>query len=808
MLHILGSVAPPGDGFAVRGGPEGAPTVYVVEPHANAVYADAVLPFQPAAIVLDDNQRYPSSDRQQLLALSADGTMAMVETGRHAFAWRVPGVLAGVAMAALLYLLARLLFRRRAIALLVAFLIVSDGLLFVQSRIGMNDSYVGLGIVAAYVLFAALWLKPGGRRRQWLAFALVMPVIGLSLGLALASKWVAAYAIGGLGILALARSALGRLLLLAGLVVATTVLGYIAISVPEGQTGGNYLFLAIMVAITLAAVVANVIHPVAWSWAEQRLAIGAPIAAGAVIVLAALTTGQASTRLALGPIAATPIDLGILGFGLGAAVYSGFFLLGRFGFGPMARAPDPRDPVLLLDPPTAAPRGWLNLGSGYGLPAVWTLVCLVAIPIGIYILSYVPWAMVENHQLIPGWPAGHTGQTLAQLTGDMYRYHNNLSTPHPASSPWWAWPFDFKPVWFYEESFAGGTAASIYDAGNLIAFWLAIPAMAFIAWQAFVRRSAALALVVIAFACQWIAWARIDRAAFQYHYYTALPFLLIALAYFLAELWNGASRRTWLLARVTAGVAVLAPFGLWLLHRPLCAFVQVTAVNPGSQACPTLIPDLTVSPRAVAIAVVVAVGVVLLLRILLSIGDDSAEDGVRGARLRDHLLAAVVTAVGTTIAFIAATTLFGDKAAIHLAGVPVEPIALVVTLALVPVAAMVATARDARRFVAGALVAIAFWFVLWYPNLAALPLPANIHNAYQGVLPTYLYPFQFPVSTQARAATPPPLLAPGPIALLISLSAVAVAVGYSTWSWRVALAERRRAAAIGLPGAEGEVDGA
>jgi hypothetical protein len=121
---------------------------------------------------------------------------------------------------------------------------------------------------------------------------------------------------------------------------------------------------------------------------------------------------------------------------------------------------------------------------------------------------------------------------------------------------------------------------------------------------------------------------------------------------------------------------------------------------------------------------------------------------------------------------------------------------------------MVATARDARRFVAGALVAIAFWFVLWYPNLAALPLPANIHNAYQGVLPTYLYPFQFPVSTQARAATPPPLLAPGPIALLISLSAVAVAVGYSTWSWRIALAERRRAAAIGLPGAEGEADGA
>ena len=33
--------------------------------------------------------------------------------------------------------------------------------------------------------------------------------------------------------------------------------------------------------------------------------------------------------------------------------------------------------------------------------------------------------------------------------------------------------------------------------------------------------------------------ARIDRAAFQYHYYTALPFVVLALAYFIAEIWHG-----------------------------------------------------------------------------------------------------------------------------------------------------------------------------------------------------------------------------------------------------------------------------
>ena len=77
----------------------------------------------------------------------------------------------------------------------------------------MNDVYTGFFIIAAYAVFAWLWIDP--RRPRW-AFWTLMPVIGVLLGLALASKWVAAYAIGALGILILARSALGRLVLILG----------------------------------------------------------------------------------------------------------------------------------------------------------------------------------------------------------------------------------------------------------------------------------------------------------------------------------------------------------------------------------------------------------------------------------------------------------------------------------------------------------------------------------------------------------------------------------------------------------------
>ena len=232
----------------------------------------------PAAWGADFNPMYPSADRQQLLLFDGAGASATIDAGSHAFAWRLPGVIAGALTAALLYLLGRILFRRRLIAGLVGLFVIADGMFFVQSRIGMNDVYVGLFIVAAYTLFAAVWT---GWWRGRAAFWVAMPVIGVLLGLALASKWVAAYAIGALLLLILIRSALGRVLAILGLIGITAVLGYMAISVPAaaGSTDpgfGNLTFLLIMVALTLLAVVVAVVHPIAWTDEEMRFGVGAP----------------------------------------------------------------------------------------------------------------------------------------------------------------------------------------------------------------------------------------------------------------------------------------------------------------------------------------------------------------------------------------------------------------------------------------------------------------------------------------------------------------------------------------------------
>ncbi|MDQ3937486.1 MAG: hypothetical protein M3253_02255, partial [Chloroflexota bacterium] len=59
-----------------RGGEQ--PTVYVVEPRSNAVFADAGLPFEPRAVVLDTQPLRPAEDRAQLLAFDGEGSAATV----------------------------------------------------------------------------------------------------------------------------------------------------------------------------------------------------------------------------------------------------------------------------------------------------------------------------------------------------------------------------------------------------------------------------------------------------------------------------------------------------------------------------------------------------------------------------------------------------------------------------------------------------------------------------------------------------------------------------------------------------------
>jgi len=199
--------------------------------------------------------------------------------------------------------------------------------------------------------------------------------------------------------------------------------------------------------------------------------------------------------------------------------------------------------------------------------------------------------------------------------------------------------------------------------------------------------------------------------------------------------------------------------------------------------------------RAVGLLVVVVIGAIVLGRAvrnldLLAAGD-GGEGGATGSMrwrvVRELVIPFVLVAIGFAV-----VALLPETAILTLTSIPVEPIAILVSIPLIFLAGQVIASRDARRFAIGLGMAIAAWFVVWYPNIAALPLPSAFVNAYQGLLPTYLYAFQFPVRTGNRLVDAP-LLSPTLIILGIAVTVTCLVVAYSAWVWRLALAESKAA---------------
>jgi hypothetical protein len=511
------------------------------------------------------------------------------------------------------------------------------------------------------------------------------------------------------------------------------------------------VFLIIMLTLTGLLAAAMVRRPLPITRAELRLAIVGPLLVGGALLVVGLAAGEPGT----GEPGGTTTDLlaggrlvalGALGVLLGLGVAATAWLAGHAGRGPWAsgRAPASADPSV---------NPWLHPARWGGLGWLATLAVLTLLPLGVYIVSYAPWIELGNAWglplvgRLPFMPEGAEGaQTLPELIASMYQYHDNLRASHAATSPWWAWPLDLKPVWFFSERYAGASNGLIYDTGNVVVFWLGLAGMIFAAVAAWRRRSLSLAVVVILWAALWLPWSRIDRATFQYHVYASLPFMVLALAYFLAELWHGPSLRTWFLARAaTATAIVLVPL-LWVLRTPLCILAGTAEAHAGGAACASEVTRTAqLSQGGLAVIVLLGLGIAGVATTAWLGARRSARQPRHRARAA-HAAWPVVVALLTLAGVIAALALLDTTTTTTLT-LTSDALAVIGLLVLALPATLVLRARDPRRLVLGLLGAAALWLILFYPNLSGLPMPADLGALYQGLLPTWNWDFQFAVNS-------------------------------------------------------------
>ena len=496
--------------------------LWTIEPHMEArgsgtigmgAFDTATLDGLPLAMAFDTATTSQGDDHGRLLVSTTDdeesGSVMTVDAGSNAFAWRLAGVIFGALLVGLVYLLAATMFSRRRIAVLAAAFVALDPMSYVMSRISMNDIFVATFIVAAYLVFWQVWSGRWARSAWW-----AMPLVGILIGLAAASKWVGWYALAGLLVLVLARSDLGRLLLV----------GLAAIVLVVGGIGGPWPFLIVMLGVLALALAVSWVRPI-------RLDLREDIGALAATVMVATGIGLAFA-IAFGTVTGREPQSAV-----------------EYVFGLLARGAEAEWPVIAMVAVAAVliawrayrsirdPRSdarWFQPGEMGGFAWSWVGACLVVVPLVVYGLSYIPYLQLGHDWAIGGGP-GYSW-SIDELHAQMFGYHFNLTAGHPSSSPWWSWPLALKPTWFHVSNFDQRQVALIYNGGNPVLFWAGIPALVASGVLAWKRRSLALVLVVAAFASLYVPWIRIERATFAYHYLTAVIFAMVAVAYVVDEL--------------------------------------------------------------------------------------------------------------------------------------------------------------------------------------------------------------------------------------------------------------------------------
>jgi dolichyl-phosphate-mannose--protein O-mannosyl transferase len=184
------------------------------------------------------------------------------------------------------------------------------------------------------------------------------------------------------------------------------------------------------------------------------------------------------------------------------------------------------------------------------------VIALVAIPLVIYVASWYPFfARGQFHNLAD----------LINYQKISYDYHAHLTATHPYGSPWWSWPFLSRPVLYYAEytglgvdKFTGQPlVAWMADLGNPWIWWTSLLCVLSLPYFIIRHKSFPATVILLGFLTQYLPWSQISRVIFMYHMFGGLIFMVLALAFVLAQLAERVPRTGRFLLATHLAVAVL-----------------------------------------------------------------------------------------------------------------------------------------------------------------------------------------------------------------------------------------------------------
>lgn len=184
-------------------------------------------------------------------------------------------------------------------------------------------------------------------------------------------------------------------------------------------------------------------------------------------------------------------------------------------------------------------------------------IFFVVIPLGIYLVSYIPYLTAEG---------GGGLAAIWENQQDMLTYHGKtvLDSTHPYSSRWYQWPVMWRPIWYYSGTVSETIKEGISSFGNPLVWWIGIPAFFYVLWTAARNRDKKAIFLCVGYLAQLLPWTLVFRTTYIYHYFPAVPFVVLMLGYSIKLLYaeDPKIKRT---ALVYAGLTI----GVFILFYPV-----------------------------------------------------------------------------------------------------------------------------------------------------------------------------------------------------------------------------------------------
>ncbi|MFD3529993.1 dolichyl-phosphate-mannose--protein mannosyltransferase [Streptomyces sp. NPDC058664] len=211
-------------------------------------------------------------------------------------------------------------------------------------------------------------------------------------------------------------------------------------------------------------------------------------------------------------------------------------------------------------------------------------VSVVPVAIGTYLATWTGW-LVSDKGYFRDWAAkqdkldgGGTWSWLPEwwrslwhYEYEVYNFHVGLTSPHTYESNPWSWIVLGRPVSYFYESPAPGTAGcpattkekcaqEILALGTPLLWWAACFAILYVLWRWAFRRDWRAGAIACGIAAGWVPWFLYqERTIFLFYAVVFVPFLCLAVAMMLGAVIGpaGSSERRRTFGAVAAGCVVL-----------------------------------------------------------------------------------------------------------------------------------------------------------------------------------------------------------------------------------------------------------